>query len=173
MMSQKGEIRLTYNASHARWENNPARQIAYSVWASDPRKPVTELLPAIESAIGEKLAVRTVQEWRKRDQWESRLARDMLAGSEVYVAQVVTDLRVAAPFAVAYLDAVAQGRQEPDAQRISAAKAILSENRGMLAMMADALRPKEEEGEVALSPALSDEELYALAMQGRDADQEE
>jgi hypothetical protein len=96
----------------------------------------------------------------------------MLAGSEVYVAQVVTDLRVAAPFAVAYLDAVAQGRQEPDAGRISAAKAILSENRGMLAMMADALRPKEEEGEVALSSALSDEELLALALQGRDADQE-
>jgi hypothetical protein len=131
---------MAYNAKSARYEDNPARQIAYSVWSQDTSRTVTELVPLVEAAIGEKVAVRTVQDWRHRDQWEQRLARDMLAGSEVYVSQLVTDLRVAAPSSVAYLSSVVEGRIQPDPQRIAAAKAILSENRGILALMAEVLR---------------------------------
>jgi hypothetical protein len=159
---------VSYNAAYARFEHNPVRQIAYSVWSQNPRMTVTELVPAIEAATGEKLAVRTVQGWRHTDKWEARLARDMLSGSEVYVAQVVTDLRVAAPFSVAYLDAVAQGRQPPDAQRIQAAKAILAENRGLLAMMADALTPKGGEdtpSDTRSLDAMTDDELLTYSQQ--------
>jgi hypothetical protein len=155
---------MAYNASHARYEDNPARQIAYSVWTQDTSKTVTELVPVIEAATGEKLAVRTVQDWRHRDQWEQRLARDMLAGSEVYVSQLVTDLRVAAPTSVRYLNDVVEGTVRPDAGRIAAAKAILSENRGILALMADALKPAEEEARVTVSHELTDAELLALAL---------
>lgn len=127
---------------------------------------MTELLPAIEAAIGEKLAARTVQDWKHRDKWEARLSREMLAGSEVFVSQVVTDLRVAAPSSVAYLDSVVQGKVAPDPQRIQAAKAILSENRGILALMADAMRPKEEEASVVSLDGLTTEELMAMASSG-------
>jgi hypothetical protein len=131
---------------------------------------VTELMPVIEAALGEKVALRTVQDWRHRDKWEQRLAREMLAGSEVYVSQVVTDLRVAAPFSVAYLSSVAQGKEEGDSLRIAAAKAILAENRSLLALMADVLRPAEEEAKVAVSSDISNEELLALVTKGRDAE---
>jgi hypothetical protein len=160
---------MSYNASHARYENNPARQIAYSAWTQDTSKTVTELVPVIEAAIGEKRAVRTVQQWRHTDKWEQRLAREMLAGSEVYVSQVVTDLRVAAPFSVNYLDAVAQGKVAGDALRIQAAKAVIAENRAMIVLMAEALSPKEEEAKVAVSSDISNEELLALVTKGRDA----
>jgi hypothetical protein len=133
---------------------------------------VTELMPVIEAAVGEKVAVRTVQDWRHRDKWEQRLAREMLAGSEIYVSQVVTDLRVAAPFSVNYLDSVAQGKVAVDMGRIAAAKAILAENRSMIVLMADMLKPKEEEPVPQVSSDISNEELLALVTRGRDAGEE-
>jgi DNA-binding transcriptional regulator YdaS (Cro superfamily) len=163
---------MSYNASHARYENNPARQIAYSAWTQDTSKTVTELVPVIEAAIGEKLAVRTVQQWRHTDKWEQRLAREMLAGSEVYVSQVVTDLRVAAPASVNYLDSVAQGKVAPDALRIQAAKAVIAENRSMIVLMADMLKPAEDEPVTQVSSDISNEELLALVTRGRDAGEE-
>jgi type II secretory pathway component PulM len=161
---------MIQNASFARYENNPARQIAYSVWSQHPGLPTTELLPMVEAAVGEKVAYRTLHDWRHRDKWEQRLAREMLAGSEVYVSQVVTDLRVAAPFSVAYLSSVVDGKVAPDQGRIAAAKAILAENRSLLALMADVLRPAEEEAKVAVSSDISNEELLALVTKGRDAE---
>jgi hypothetical protein len=160
---------MVHNAKSARYEDNPARQIAYSAWSQNPGMTVTELMPVIEAALGEKVALRTVQDWRHRDKWEQRLAREMLAGSEVYVSQVVTDLRVAAPFSVAYLSSVAQGREEGDALRIQAAKAVIAENRAMIVLMADMLKPAEEEAEVAVSSDISNEELLAIVTKGRDA----
>jgi hypothetical protein len=160
---------MVQNASFARFENNPARQIAYSVWSQNPRLPTTELLPLVEAAVGEKVAYRTLHDWRHRDKWEQRLAREMLAGSEVFVSQLVTDLRVAAPYSVSYLDSVAQGKVAVDMGRIAAAKAILAENRGLLALMAESLRPKEEEPVSQVSSDISTEELVALATGDRGA----
>jgi hypothetical protein len=164
---------MIQNASYARFENNPARQIAYSVWSQQPGLPTTELLPLVEAAVGEKVAYRTLHDWRHRDKWEQRLAREMLAGSEIYVSQVVTDLRVAAPFSVNYLDSVAQGKVAGDGLRIQAAKAVIAENRAMIVLMAEALSPKEEEAKVAVSSDISDAELLALVTKGRDAEGEE
>jgi hypothetical protein len=163
---------MVHNAKSARYEDNPARQIAYSAWSQQPSMTVTELMPVIEAAVGEKVAVRTVQDWRHRDKWEQRLAREMLAGSEIYVSQVVTDLRVAAPFSVNYLDSVAQGKVAVDMGRIAAAKAILAENRSMIVLMADMLKPKEEEPVPQVSSDISNEELLALVTKGRDAGEE-
>jgi hypothetical protein len=163
---------MVHNAKSARYEDNPARQIAYSAWSQKPSMTVTELMPVIEAAVGEKVAVRTVQDWRHRDKWEQRLAREMLAGSEIYVSQVVTDLRVAAPFSVNYLDSVAQGKVAVDMGRIAAAKAILAENRSMIVLMADMLKPKEEEPVPQVSSDISNEELLALVTRGRDAGEE-
>jgi hypothetical protein len=163
---------MVHNAKSARYEDNPARQIAYSAWSQKPSMTVTELMPVIEAAVGEKVAVRTVQDWRHRDKWEQRLAREMLAGSEIYVSQVVTDLRVAAPFSVNYLDSVAQGKVAVDMGRIAAAKAILAENRSMIVLMADMLKPKEEEPVPQVSSDISNEELLALVTKGRDAGEE-
>jgi hypothetical protein len=163
---------MAHNAKSARYEDNPARQIAYSAWSQQPSMTVTELMPVIEAAVGEKVAVRTVQDWRHRDKWEQRLAREMLAGSEIYVSQVVTDLRVAAPFSVNYLDSVAQGKVAVDMGRIAAAKAILAENRSMIVLMADMLKPKEEEPVPQVSSDISNEELLALVTRGRDAGEE-
>jgi hypothetical protein len=164
---------MIQNASYARFENNPARQIAYSVWSQQPGLPTTELLPLVEAAVGEKVAYRTLHDWRHRDKWEQRLAREMLAGSEIYVSQVVTDLRVAAPSSVAYLSSVAQGKVAGDGLRIQAAKAVIAENRAMIVLMAEALSPKEEEAKVAVSSDISDAELLALVTKGRDAEGEE
>jgi 3-polyprenyl-4-hydroxybenzoate decarboxylase len=97
----------------------------------------------------------------------------MLAGSEIYVSQVVTDLRVAAPSSVAYLSSVAQGKVAGDGLRIQAAKAVIAENRAMIVLMAEALSPKEEEAKVAVSSDISDAELLALVTKGRDAEGEE
>jgi DNA-binding transcriptional regulator YdaS (Cro superfamily) len=160
---------MIHNASFARYENNPARQIAYSVWSRQPGLPTTELLPLVEAAVGEKVAYRTLHDWRRRDKWEQRLAREMLAGSEIYVSQVVTELRVAAPASVNYLDSVAQGKVAGDALRIAAAKAVIAENRAMIVLMADMLRPAEEEPAHQVSADISDAELLAIVTKGRDA----
>jgi hypothetical protein len=85
----------------------------------------------------------------------------------------VTDLRVAAPFSVNYLDSVAQGKVAGDGLRIQAAKAVIAENRAMIVLMAEALSPKEEEAKVAVSSDISDAELLALVTKGRDAEGEE
>jgi DNA-binding transcriptional regulator YdaS (Cro superfamily) len=163
---------MIQNASYARFENNPARQIAYSVWSQQPGLPTTELLPLVEAAVGEKVAYRTLHDWRHRDKWEQRLAREMLAGSEIYVSQVVTDLRVAAPSSVAYLSSVVEGKVAGDALRIQAAKAVIAENRAMVVLMADMLRPKEEEPVPQVSSDISNEELLAIVTRGRDAGEE-
>jgi hypothetical protein len=163
---------MIHNASFARYENNPARQIAYSVWSQQPGLATTELLPLVEAAVGEKVAYRTLHDWRHRDKWEQRLAREMLAGSEIYVSQVVTDLRVAAPSSVAYLASVANGEQAADALRIQAAKAVIAENRAMVVLMADMLKPAEDEPVSQVSSDISDAELLALVTKGRDAGEE-
>jgi hypothetical protein len=163
---------MVHNASFARYENNPARQVAYSAWSQNPGQSIRELVPVVEAVLGEKVAERTLHDWRHRDKWESRLAREMLAGSEVYVAQVVTDLRVAAPSSVAYLSSVAEGKVAGDALRIQAAKAVIAENRAMVVLMADMLRPKEEEPVPQVSSDISTEELVALAAGDRGAEGE-
>jgi DNA-binding transcriptional regulator YdaS (Cro superfamily) len=160
---------MAHNASFARFDDNPARQIAYSAWSQNPGMTATELLPVIEAALGEKVALRTVQDWRHRDKWEQRLAREMLAGSEVYVSQVVTDLRVAAPSSVAYLSSVAEGKVAGDALRIQAAKAVIAENRAMVVLMADMLKPAEEAPVPQVSSDISTAELVALAAGDRGA----
>jgi hypothetical protein len=171
MMSQKGEIRLTYNAAFARFENNPARQAAYRIWAADHTKPITELMPAINAAARENLALRTVQEWRHRDHWDDRLAWELLATSERIVIDHVIGLRVAAPESIAYLRAVVSGDAVPDPGRISAAKTLIAENRVLVVAMAERLVPPDDSTPV-LAEDLTNEELLALALQGRDADQE-
>jgi hypothetical protein len=56
--------------------------------------------------------------------------------------------------------------------RIAAAKAILAENRSMIVLMADMLKPKEEEPVPQVSSDISNEELLALVTRGRDAGEE-
>jgi hypothetical protein len=84
----------------------------------------------------------------------------------------VTELRVAAPASVNYLDSVAQGKVAGDALRIAAAKAVIAENRAMIVLMADMLRPAEEEPAPQVSADISDAELLAIVTAGRDAEGE-
>ena len=146
------------NASYARFENNPARQLAYRIWANNSSAPITELMPEIEAAVGEKVALRTVQGWRHRDKWDDRLAWELLAKSERIVIEHVIGARVAAPEAIAYLRSVVAGEVLGTPERISAAKALVAENRArMLAMVGKLVQP-----EMTENVALSEAELLAL-----------
>ena len=75
------------NVAYARFENNPVRQAAYRLWSEDVQRPVTELLPAIEAETGAKVALRTVQDWRHRDEWDLRYAREAAARPDQPIAR--------------------------------------------------------------------------------------
>ena len=112
-------IELTHNARYARFEDSPTRQLAYQLWAQSPDRPIPEWLPDLEAAAGGKVALRSVQRWRHDDNWERRLAEEVLAASGVSVFEQVRRLRVAALPAIRYLDAVARGEEDkPDRTRI-------------------------------------------------------
>ena len=149
---------MMQNASYARYENNPARQVAYRIWANNSSTPITELMPAIEAAVGEKVALRTVQGWRHRDNWDERLAWELLAKSERIVIDHVIGARVAAPEALAYLRSVVSGDVIGTPERVSAAKALIAENRALIVAMAGKLTPPSEQ----LAEGLSESELLAL-----------
>ena len=155
-------------ASHARWENSPGRQLAYRAYCADPGLPVAELVRRIEAEHGLKLAVRTVQDWRQRDQWEKRRALERLADAEVSIPEMVRELRVAAPLAVAYVRKVMDGIEPPDPLRLRAADLLIRENRAILELTKDALLAPLPDANAALDySAMSDEELRALAAEGR------
>jgi hypothetical protein len=156
------------NVAFARFENNPARQEAYRLWSEDVSRPLTELLPALNAAVGSNLALRTVQDWRHRDNWELRYAEEEAAESGVLVVQHVKRIRVAAPVSVSYLDQVARGELAYDRGRVEVAKFLVTEAGKLLAVL-----PNVQPTPVpTLSPNLSDAELHAI-IQGGDADQEE
>lgn len=121
------------NVAFARFENNPARQAAYDLWRRDVSRSTLSLLPELESVIGEKLAYRTVQDWRHRDQWELRYAKEQAAESGVLVIEHVRKLRVAAPSALDYLAAVRSGVEEYDRGRVEVAKFEVDQAGKMLA----------------------------------------
>jgi hypothetical protein len=158
------------NVAYARYENNPVRQEAYRLWSEDVSRSTMSLLPAIEAFAQEKVAYRTVQEWRHRDQWELRYAEEEAAESGVLVIQHVKRLRVAAPTSVTYLDQVARGELPYDRGRVEVSKFLVQEAGKLLAVLPHV---QASVPDVSLPSSVSDEELYALAMQGRDADQEE
>lgn len=148
---------MTYSATHARFENNPARQAAYRLWRDSPSSPVTDLLPALELEIGEKLAVRTVQNWRQIDKWDVRLAVERLADAEVSIPRAWEKLRVAAPDAFTYLHDVSAGVVPGDALRIKASQIIVQEFRSHVELTRD---QRTVEAEAAFS--ISEPELLAL-----------
>ena len=144
-------------ARYARWENSPGRQLAYRAYAADPSLPAAAIARQLESVHGLKVAVRTVQDWRDRDQWEKRRALERLADSAVSIPEMITGLRVAAPLAVAYVHAVMDGREEPDALRLRAADLLIKENRAFTELLKDQLLQPLPEAQ-----PLSDAELLAL-----------
>ena len=121
------------------------------------------MLPELEAATGGKVALRTVQEWRHRDRWDERLALESLAASEGSVIRHVVGLRVAAPEAIEYLRSIVSGSLPPDAQRIQAARALISENRAIILAAVDHLGKGTDlpaVSEVALD-GMTDAELLA------------
>ena len=144
-------------ANHARWENSPGRQLAYRTWAADPSVSVAQLVRQLDATHGLKLAERTVRDWRERDQWEKRRALERLADSEVSIPQMIVGLRVAAPMAVAYVRAVMDGREEPNALRLRAADLLIRENRAFTELLKDQLMQPLPE-----AAPLSDADLLAL-----------
>lgn len=154
------------SASHARWENSPGRQLAYRAYATDPSLPAAAIARQLESVHGLKVAVRTVQDWRERDHWEKRRALERLADSEVLIPEMITGLRVAAPLAVAYVHAVMDGREKPDALRLRAADLLIKENRAFTELLKDQLLQ-----ELPQPAPLSDADLLALETPWRPEEQ--
>jgi hypothetical protein len=85
------------------------------------------------------------------------------------VPQHVKRLRVAAPTSVTYLAKVADGSEPYDHNRVQVNKFLVQEAGKLLAVLPHV---QASVPDVSLPSSVSDEELYALAMQGRDADQE-
>ena len=136
------------NVSYARYENNPARQLAYQLWASQPDKPITEWIEDLEAAAGGKVALRTVQRWRHDDRWDERFAEEVIASSGLSVFEQVRQIRVAALPAIRYVDQVARGEVEPDRLRLEAAKFIIQQSAALHQHVASAPGP-------AVLPAVS------------------
>lgn len=124
---------MVENVTYARFEDNPARQEAYRLWARDVTRSTMSLIPDLEAAIGEKVAYRKVQDWRRRDQWELRYAQEQAAESGVLVIEHVRKLRVAAPSALDYLAAVRSGVEPYDRGRVEVAKFEVDQAGKMLA----------------------------------------
>lgn len=147
---------MSQNVAFARYENNPARQEAYRLWSEDVQQSTMSLLPALERFTGEKLAYRTVQNWRHMDQWELRYAKEQAAESGVLVIEHVRKLRVAAPSALDYLAAVRAGDEPYDRGRVEVAKFEVAEAGKLLSIL-----PIVEQVLPEAQP-LSDQELLAL-----------
>lgn len=145
---------MMQNASYARYENNPIRQLAYQLWASAPEKPVTEWMPELDAAAGEKVAVRTVQRWRHDDRWDERFAEEVIASSGLSVFEQVRRLRVAALPAIRYIDQVARGEVKPDRLRLDAAKFLVQQSASLHQFAAKSMAP--------VNVSLSESELLAL-----------
>jgi hypothetical protein len=146
---------MVTNAAFARFEDNPARQLAYQLWAADPSRPISELLPELRAELGENVATRTVYDWRERDHWEKRLAEEVLAASGVSVFEQVRRLRVAALPAIRYIDSVARGEVKPDRLRMEAAKFLVQQSAAVHQLAAGKLPD-------AGAQAISASELLAL-----------
>lgn len=154
-------------ASHARYDKSEARQVAYRLWRDSPDTPITQLLPKIEAAIGDKLALRTVQHWRHTDRWDERRAIEELDAAAVFVADGIRGMRVAYPVAAQYLHDVAAGIVRPNALRMRAAQVIVAENRALAELTRDRLARPAEDTERALDVhEWSAEELAAEAASG-------
>lgn len=154
---------LVYNAKYARFADNPARQMAYRLFAQDPSRPITDWLPELERLAGQKIAVRTVQQWRHTDAWDRRYAEESAAYSGSSSVQAVVRLRVAAPIAVAYLDAVARGEESYDHGRVQTARFIVGEHTKLMLAHPVAVEPPDAGELLGDISVLSDQELYALA----------
>ena len=159
------------NARFARYENNPARQLAYQLWAADPTKPIGEVAAELSEVTGENVATRTVYEWQARDNWERRLAEEVLAASGASVFEQVRRLRVAALPAIVYLDNVARGEAIPDKFRIDAAKFIVAQSASVHRLAAEAEAGKLPEVTAGSVANLSTSELLRLAASSGDADE--
>jgi hypothetical protein len=163
---QSDRLVLMHNAAYARFENNPARQLAYQMFADDPSRAITEWLPALRQEIGENVAARTVQEWRHRDRWEQRYAEERAAESGVLVVEHVRRVRVAVPHLVSYLDRIARGEEAYDRGRVEVARFLIGEAGRFLSVLPQVQLPVPE---VAVSSDISNAELLALVTKGRDA----
>lgn len=146
------------NAAFARFEDNPARQLAYQLWAADPSRPISELLPELRAELGENLATRTVYDWKERDRWEKRLAAEVLASSGLSVFEQVRRLRVAALPAIAYVDQVSRGAVKADRLRLEAAKFLIQQSASVHRFAAEQMpepEPLSPSDLLALEPAWS------------------
>lgn len=146
---------MSQNVAYARYDNNPTRQEAYRLWSEDVTRHITEFLPELEVFAGEKLALRTVQNWRHMDNWELRYAQEQAASSGVLVVEHVRKLRVAAPSALDYLASVRSGAEAYDAGRVRVAMFEVQEAGKLLSLL-----PVAAEGVPAMP--LSVAELVAL-----------
>lgn len=146
---------MSQNVAFARFENNPTRQEAYRLWSEDVTRSTMSLLPQIEAFAGEKLAYRTVQNWRHMDNWELRYAQEQAASSGVLVVEHVRKLRVAAPSALDYLASVRSGLEVYDSGRVKVAMFEVQEAGKLLSLL-----PIATEGVPAMP--MSAAELVAL-----------
>lgn len=151
------------NAPFARFEDNPARQLAYQLWAVDPSRPLSELIPEIRAELKDNVATRTIYDWKDRDEWDRRLAEEILAASGVSVFEQVRRLRVAALPAISYLDKVSRGELKPDRLRMDAAKFLVQQSAQLHQFAA--------KGDVQPVRSLSESELLALETPWRPEDQ--
>jgi hypothetical protein len=115
------------------------------------------------------LSEKTIYYWRDDLGWRQRFEEEKQAIAPYSWDLYFGGLAVAAPEVVSYFRSTVADESVPHRDRIAAGRALLNQ---VAQHMAELEKRMNQGDDVSLPPSLSDEELYALAMQGRDADQE-
>jgi hypothetical protein len=149
--------------------DDAVKELAYEVYSKRCNGDMPATIKLLAELVDPPLSEKTIYYWRDDLGWRQRFEEEKQAIAPYSWDLYFGGLAVAAPESVSYLRSVVQDTEASHRDRTAAARVLLSQVSGHMAELEKRMNQGDD---VSLSSSLSDEELLALALQGRDADQE-
>jgi hypothetical protein len=145
------------------------KELAYEVYSKRCNGDMPATIKLLAELVDPPLSEKTIYYWRDDLGWRQRFEEEKQAIAPYSWDLYFGGLAVAAPEVVSYFRSTVADESVPHRDRIAAGRALLNQ---VAQHMAELEKRMSSGDDPSLPSSLSDEELLALALQGRDADQE-
>jgi hypothetical protein len=153
------------SASGAGHWDERTKQLAYEVYSKRAGGDMRKTLRILAELDIPKIPEKTVYWWRSNYGWQDRLEEEKRGMAPVLWERYTRELSVAAPEAVSYLLSIVRNTGESTRDRTTAARSLMQQYASHAEALLAAMPPPQQQ----VSSDISDAELLALVMKGRDA----
>lgn len=105
------------------------RDLAYEIWRHDTSRPLKHVIEVVLQLTGHEVPYDTISDWKKRDEWQVRRAKEAQSLSPRQLEKHLGILRVAAPEALSLLRSHLKGQITLSKTQVEVAKFLVAENR--------------------------------------------